>query len=278
MGSRMAANLLKGNVTLKVYNRSKEPTLELQKKGAKVAGSPNDAVKDADIVFSMLSNPDVVKEMFFGKEGCLSSMKKNSLWVDCSTVNPSFSLIANKEAKKFGVRFIDAPVAGTKSVAQNAELVFFAGAEKSQLQEIEPLLKLMGNKIVNVGETGKGSSFKMVVNIMLAQSMTIFSEAVLFGEKMEISREFLLDMLPNLAVSAPFTKSKAEMIKANNYEVQFPLELMHKDLHLAALTAYELKQPLYLANLTKELYADANKSGFARQDFSAIFEYLSKHK
>lgn len=278
MGSRMAANLIKNSINLTVYNRSKEPTEQLKKSGATVADSAKDAVKNQDIIISMLSNPEAVNDLFLGKNGCLSTMNKNSIWIDCSTVNPSFSLRCAHESKKYGIIFIDAPVAGTKPLAQNAELTFFVGAEKPLFEKIEPLLKLMGNKTINVGETTKGSAFKMVVNLMLAQSMTIFSEAVLFGEKMGISSDFLLDTLPNLAVTAPFIKNKTPMIKSGNIELQFPLELMHKDLHLAALTAYEIKQPLYSANLVKEIYAEAVKNGFARRDFSEIFEYLNKNK
>lgn len=111
---------------------------------------------------------------------------------------------------------------------------------------------------------------------MLAQSMLVFSETVLLGEKMGLDKNFLLDTLPNLVVSAPFTKAKAESIKANDYEVQFPLELMHKDLHLACLTAYEENQALYLANVTKEIYANAKNSGLSRLDFSAIYQYLER--
>ncbi len=134
----------------------------------------------------------------------------------------------------------------------------------------------MGQKIVHIGETGKGASFKMLDNIMLAQSMLIFSGAVLLGEKMGISKDFLLDTIPNLVVAAPFTKFKAEMVKNQNYEVQFPLEWMHKNLQLAAVTAHELNQPLYLANLAKELFAAANKSGLGRLDFAAIHQYLEQ--
>ena len=116
----------------------------------------------------------------------------------------------------------------------------------------------------------------MLVNSLLAQSMLIFSETLLFGEKMGLSKDFLLNTLPNLVVSAPFTKAKAEMIRADDFEVQFPLEWMHKDLHLVALTAYENNQPLYLANLAKEVYENAKKSGLGREDFSAVYKFLSE--
>ncbi|MFK5879932.1 MAG: NAD(P)-dependent oxidoreductase [Flavobacteriaceae bacterium] len=276
MGSRMASHLAKNNVNLTVYNRTTIDNSLFNNKTVIIANSLQNAVKDADIVFSMLSTPEAVEEVFFGEESTLNSMKKNAIWVDCSTVNPSFSLRAFQEAKSHNIRFLDAPVAGSKPQAQNAELVFFVGGKKEVIKEVEPYLNMMGKKVLSIGEIGKGASFKMLVNIMLAQSMLIFSEAVLLGDKMGISKDYLLDLLPNLVVSAPFTKFKAEAIKNNNYDVQFPLEWMHKDLHLATLTAYEENQPLYLANLTKELYAEANKSGMGRLDFSAIFKYLEK--
>ena len=276
MGSRMAANLLKNGVDLTVYNRSKSPVETLLQQGAKTADSANAAATDADIVFSMLSTPEVVKNIFHQKNGVLSAMKKGAIWVDCSTVNPSFSIKSKTVAEQADVHFIDAPVAGTLPHAANAELVFFVGATKELLEKIEPYLNCMGKKVINIGEAGKGASFKMLVNIMLAQSMIIFSETVLLGEKMGISKDFLLSVIPNLVVSAPFTKFKAEMIKGGKYDVQFPLEWMHKDLHLAAVTAYEMNQPLYLANVAKELFAEANKNGMGRLDFAAIHKYLEE--
>lgn len=276
MGSRMAANLLKKGVDLTIYNRSKTPVEALVEKGAKTANSANEAVVDADIVFSMLSTPEVLEDIFMDNGGVLASMQKGAIWADCTTVNPSFSLKAKVAADKAGIRFLDAPVAGTKPQAQKAELVFFVGAEKALLEEVQSYLEMMGKKIIPIGETGKGASFKMLVNIMLAQSMIIFSESVLLGEKMGISKDFLLSVIPNLVVAAPFTKFKAEMVKSDDYEVQFPLEWMYKDLHLAAVTAYEHNQPLYLANMAKEIFAEATKSGMGRLDFAAIHRYLEK--
>ncbi|MEL6657590.1 MAG: NAD(P)-dependent oxidoreductase [Bacteroidota bacterium] len=276
MGSRMAANLLKNGVELTVYNRSQAAAEQLAKDGAQVASSANEAVAGADIVFSMLSTPEVVRYVFFGDNGALSAMQEGAIWADCTTVNPSFSKEALAAAQAHKVRFADTPVAGTKPHAQNAELVFFVGADESLLSTISPLLDYMGKKTIRIGEAGQGASYKMLVNIMLAQSMIIFSEAVLLGEKMGIDKDFLLNTLPNLVVSAPFTKFKAEMVRGDDYEVQFPLEWMQKDLHLAAVTAYEHQQPLYLANVAKELFAAASKQGMGRLDFAAIHRYLEK--
>lgn len=278
MGSGMASNLAKNDVELTVYNRTPKDFETFGNKNVTIANSIQSAVKDADIVFSMLSTPQVIEEVFFGENGALKSMKENAIWADCTTVNPSFSLKSAKEAELNKVRFLDAPVSGSKIPAENAELIFLVGGPKEAIDEIDPYLNMMGNKVLHIGDTGKGASFKMIVNMMMAQSILIFSEAVLFGEKMGISKDYLLDTLPNLIVSAPVTKTKAATIKNDNYDVNFPLEWMHKDLHLATITAYEQNQPLYLANLTKELYAEANKSGMGRLDMSAIFKYLEQKK
>jgi 3-hydroxyisobutyrate dehydrogenase-like beta-hydroxyacid dehydrogenase len=274
MGSRMAANLLKSNAELVVWNRTLSATSPLQQRGAKVAHSLPEAVAEADVVFSMLSTPEVVEECFLGREGALQHMKPNALWVDCTTVNPSFTATSALAASDAGVRFFDAPVAGSKPQAEGAQLAFFVGATEEQIDPIRPYLDVMGTKVIPFGTVGKGASFKMLVNIMLAQSMIIFSEAVLLGEKLGISKDFLLDVLPGLVVAAPFTKFKAEMIRRDAYDVQFPLEWMLKDLHLASLTAYEAKQPLFMANLAKELYTAAEREGHGRLDFSAIHRYL----
>ena len=276
MGSRMARNLLNNNVKLTVYNRSDEPARILEQQGALRASSASEAVRGADVVFTMLSSPEAVAAVMTGPQGALADMPENALWVDCSTVNPSFSRMMREAAAQQRTRFIDAPVAGTKPQAEQAELVFFTGGTASDLAEVEPLLNIMGQKVMHLGEVGMGTSFKMLVNALLAQSMVLFSETLLLGEKMGLDRNFLLDTLPNLAVSAPFTKAKAEMIRNNDYEVQFPLALMYKDLHLAALTAYEHQQPLYLANLAKELFGRAVQNGMGRQDFAAVHQELMK--
>ena len=214
----------------------------------------------------------------FGSSGCLASMKENSQWADCSTVNPSFSLQSKEEAEKRKIRFMDSPVAGTKLPAEKGELVFLVGGNQNDMKEIEPFMSYMGSKILHVGEAGKGTSLKMLVNAMLAESMLIFSENLLLGESMGFPKDYLLEILPSLPVTAPFLKAKAQMIGENNFDTQFPLEWMHKDLRLVNQTASEVGNSLPIASLSQELYKEAKEGGFARTDFSAIYQYLSKKK
>ncbi|MFP8489574.1 NAD(P)-dependent oxidoreductase [Gracilimonas sp. Q87] len=277
MGSRMAKNLQKNNVNLTIYNRTSSAMDPLIEAGANGARSLEDAVEQSDIVFTMVSDPAAIEQVAFGENGFLSSMKEQALWVDCTTVNPSFSLKEADEAEKYNLRFMDAPVAGSKGPAENGELTFLIGGDPSDVKETRPLIEHMGTKVVHVGETGKGTAMKMLVNSLLAVAMVSFSETVLLGKKMGLSKDFLLDTLPDLPVSAPFLKAKAKMIKNGDQETQFPLELMHKDLHLASLSAYEQDHPLFLNNITKELFGQAKSDERGREDFSGIFDFLDNN-
>ena len=276
MGSRMAKNLVKKYPDLTVYNRTRSAADELVKMGATAAASAAEAVKEADVVFTMLSTPGVVKDLAFGDSGFVKHMKRDALWIDCTTVDPGFSRDVASKARSHNVRFIDAPVAGSKIPAEKGELVFLVGGAAHDMQEVQSCLDLMGSKTIHAGDTGMGTSLKMLVNSLLAQSMAVFAESVVLGEKMGFARNFLLEFLPALPVTAPFLKSKAEKIKSNDYSVEFPLEWMQKDLHLLGLTAYDNGVPQFMASVAGEIYASAKAEGFARDDFSAIIKSLEK--
>lgn len=278
MGSRMAQNLLKGNLELTVFNRSQAAAQALKTHGAKVAESARAAVSEAEVVITMLSTPEVVEEVAFGEKGFVSNMQTGALWMDCSTVNPAFSVATGKKAEAADIAFLASPVAGSKGQAAAAQLVFFGGGKAEDIEKVKPLVELMGQKIMHLGDHAKGSALKMLVNGMLAQSMLIFAEAVNLGENMGLDKEFLLNMLPNLPVIAPFTQHKVAAMQEGDYTPSFPLEWMHKDVHLMTQTAYEHGTPLFLANATKEVFAAAKASGLAREDFSAVYKYLQDKK
>jgi 3-hydroxyisobutyrate dehydrogenase/glyoxylate/succinic semialdehyde reductase len=277
MGSRMAANLQKKGHELVVYNRTKEKADPLIAKGAQWAPSPADLAKQAKVVITMLAKPDAVAgTALLARNGFLGSLAANSLWIDCSTVNPSFSKLMAGEAQQRNVRFIDAPVAGSKGPAEQGQLLFFVGGEKKDVDEARPLFEAMGKAVFHIGGHGMGTSMKMVNNIMLAQAMVAFSEAIVLGESLGISRDQLFSTLLASPVTAPFLAFKRSKIEEGKFDTEFPLQWMHKDLQLAADTAYEAGVALPASNVIKEIYALAIKNGLGELDFSAVYKLLSK--
>ena len=130
MGSRMAANLLKAGHPLTVWNRSAEKAEALRPLGAQAAASPAEAVRGADVVFTMLSTPAAVEAVALGEGGFLPAMQSGALWVDCSTVDPDFSRRMAAEAAGRGLRFMDAPVAGSKAPAEAGSCAFWLAGRR----------------------------------------------------------------------------------------------------------------------------------------------------
>lgn len=274
MGSRMAANLVKAGYELKVYNRTKEKAKGLLDMGAEWADSAPEAAREVDVLFTMLENPKVVEKLATGKNGFLQAMNKHSIWIDSSTVNPSFSERMANVAKEYGIRFMDAPVSGSKLPAENAELLFLVGGEKEDLEKVRPLLKKMGKDAVHIGPAGKGSAMKIMINQLLGQSMLAFSESLNLGMAMGIEKKTAMDILLKTPVTAPILEVFRSRIENNDYEPNFPLKHLQKDLHLFTDTAYELGQPSPLTNTAKEVYGLAKHKNMADLDFSAVFKYL----
>ena len=279
MGSRMAANLRKKGHDVVVYNRTKDKAQALLDQGASWAESPAELGKRVNILFTMLSKPDAVAEVaLLGQHAFLETLAPGSIWVDCSTVNPAFSRLIANEAKERKVKFLDAPVSGSKGPAEQAQLLFFVGGDKPDLDTVRPYLDCMGKAVFHMGGNGMGSAMKMVNNILLGQAMVAFSEALTFGETVGISKQAMFDTLAASPVMAPLLNFKRKKFEAGDFSVEFPLQWMHKDLHLAMETAYEAGVALPVTGVTKELYGLAMRDGLANEDFMAVYKAVSRKK
>lgn len=276
MGSRMAANLRKAGHTVVVHNRTREKAQPLLALGATWAASPADLASQVEIVFTMLAPPDAVRQAALGRDGFLGALEPGRLWIDCSTANPSFSREMAEEARKRGIRFLDAPVTGSKGYAAEAKLTFWVGGDAADLDACRPLLDCMGNRVVRCGGQGMGSSLKMVMNQMLGTVMAAFSEGLVLGEALGLPRKALLDALLDGAVGAPFLKLKRGRIETGDYKAtDFSLRWLHKDLHLAAVSAYASGVAMPVTNAAKEAYGLAIRGGRGDEDFSAIYAFLA---
>lgn len=275
MGSRMAANLLKGDVELVVHNRTKEKASALLDQGAVWADTLSDMAA-VDVVFTMLAHPEAVTAAALGPDGFLDHLTAGTLWVDCSTVNPSFARQMGEAARERGIRIIDAPVAGTKPQAQNGELIFIVGGEPDAVAEADPYFNLMGQRVVHVGDHSMGTALKVVVNNLLGASMAVFAESMALGQALGLTQETLMNVIVGGPVAPPFLSGKRQKIEQNDYEPQFPLRWMQKDMHMAAVAAYEAGAAMPVSNATKELYRLADHAGLGTEDFCAVYKFLNR--
>src|SRR5712692_10693950 len=275
MGSRMAANLQKHGNSLVVFNRTRAKAEPLLGPCGTFADSPAKLAEQVDVLFTMLAHPSAVEQAALGANGFLNRLQPNALWVDCSSVNPSFSKKMAAEAARREVHFVDAPVTGSAPVAAEAKLTFWVGADSADLEKIRPLLLGMGNRIVHTGGHGTGTSMKMVINLLLGTGMAAFAEAMALGEGLGLSSKMLFDSLLGTPAVAPFLAAKRDKIDNRNYEAEFPLRWMQKDMHLATASAYEAGVAMPVTNVAKEMYRLAMRDGHAAEDFSAIYEFVT---
>ena len=277
MGGSMAANLQKCGHSLVVFNRTREKAAALEADGARWADSPATMASQVEVIFTMLAHPAAVAAAALGKGGFLSHLKPGQMWVDCSTVNPSFSKHMADVAGARGIRFLGAPVTGSKGQAAAAKLTFWVGGEASDLERCRHLLECMGNRIVHCGEQGMGTSLKMVMNQLLGTVMATFAEGFVLGESLGLSRQVLFEELLGGPAAAPFLAFKRERMASGNYQqADFPLRWLQKDLHLATVSAYETGVAMPLTNTAKEVYRLAIRNGHGSEDFSAIYDYLAR--
>jgi 3-hydroxyisobutyrate dehydrogenase/glyoxylate/succinic semialdehyde reductase len=274
MGSRMAANLQKQGYSLVVFNRTRAKAEPLLGSCGTFSDSPAKLAEQVDVLFTMLAHPDAVEQAALGEGGFLDHLKPNALWIDCSSVNPSFSKRMAAEATRREVHFVDAPVTGSAPTAAEAKLIFWVGSDPDDLERVRPLLLCMGNKIVHTGGHGTGTSVKMVVNVLMGNAMAAFAEGMALGEGLGISRKVLFDSLLDTPAVAPFLKLKRAKIEEANYEAEFPLRWMQKDMHLASVSAYESDVAMPVTNVAKEIYRLAMRDGHDTEDFSAVYKFM----
>jgi 3-hydroxyisobutyrate dehydrogenase/glyoxylate/succinic semialdehyde reductase len=276
MGSRMAANLQKSGYQLTVYNRTPGKANDLVAQGAVEVQTAAEAARRGEVVITMLSTPQVVEETALSADGFLDAMQPNSIWIDCSTVNPTFSRQMAMEANRRGIRFLDAPVAGSKVPAERGELTILVGGDEPDVEVCRGIFEAVGQRTIHAGGHGMGSALKMVFNLLLGSSMVAFSEGMVLGEALGLEQARLFDILSNAIVIAPFVFGKRGKIENENYDADFPLQWMQKDLQLASVSAYEQGVPLPAVNVIKEVYAQAIRDGLGEQDFSAIYAYFRR--
>ncbi|MCT9089746.1 2-hydroxy-3-oxopropionate reductase [Streptomyces sp. ASQP_92] len=270
MGSPMAVNLVKSGYTVLGWNRTDGRQQPLVEAGGTVAASIGDAVRDADVVITMLPDSPQVKEVAYGPEGILAHARPGTLLIDMSTVAPQTSIALAERAAEHGVRVLDAPVAGGEVGAIEGILSIMAGGEAADFEAARPLFEAMGRTIVHCGSHGFGQTVKAANQLIVAINMQACAEAVVFLEKSGVDLESALDVLSGgLAGSNVLTRKKGNFV-GRDYTPSFTMGLHHKDMGIVTETARAIGAVLPLGSTAAQLLASSVARGDAHLDHSAL--------
>ena len=279
MGGPMAANLCKAQHHVTAFDLSGSAVTAAVEKGAHEAKSAAEAVKDAEIVVTMLPAGKHVREVY--EKDVLPNVAKGALLIDCSTIDVDSAKHVAALAKKAGFEMIDAPVSGGVGGATAGTLTFMCGGPAPSFAKAKPILEKMGKNIVLAGESGSGQAAKICNNMMLAISMIGVSEGFMLAKRLGLDFQKLFDIastssgqswaLTNYGpVPGPVPASPAN----RDYQPGFTAAMMLKDLLLAQQAANAVNASTPLGAGAAQLFNMFVNSGNAAKDFSGIIRML----
>ncbi len=272
MGRPMATNLAKAGHEVSVWNRSAGKHVE----GARVGVSPADAARGAEVVWMCVSDTAAVERLLFGSDAVETVIEPGMIVVDSSTIAPSATRKFAERIRSKGGDFVDAPITGSKVGAETGQLIFIVGGEDATLAKLEPLFSAMGKKVIHMGATGSGESAKLGGNLMIAMMFQGFAEALTLTTKLGVPRERFLELVNASMIRSGVSDYKAPFVLRHDFSPNFPLRLMHKDMHLMLDAAREARVKLPGLETVDEIYEIATEEGMENLDYAATLALLER--
>jgi len=284
MGEPMAVNLIKAGHILNIFDLVDAPLKRLEKIGASICLNAKQSVENVDFVISMLPAGKHVEGLYLGEEGLLNYISKETLVIDCSTIDVSTTKKLSFEAINKGISMLDAPVSGGVNGAIAGTLSFMVGSSKEMFTLVETLLQDMGQNIFHAGNAGSGQMAKACNNMLLGILMAGTSEALQLGIANGLDPKVLSEIMIKsssrnwtLEVYNPCPDVLENVPSSNNYEGGFALDLMLKDMNLAMKASIESNSPTPLGAISRNLYSQYSNEGNGGKDFSNIFNLFSQN-
>ncbi|HJS98148.1 MAG TPA: NAD(P)-dependent oxidoreductase [Terriglobales bacterium] len=276
MGSGMAHRLLSLNFPLTVYNRNQNKAAPLVSSGATLANTPREAASRAAIVISIVADDRASRDVWLGPEGILAGASAGSVLIESSTLSVGWMKELAASAAKRGCEFLDAPVTGTKPHAASGELVFLVGGNAAALEIARPVLSALGRDVVHLGPHGSGALMKLINNFVCGVQAASFAEAGKMIEAAGLDRQKAFSVLTEGAPGSGIVKRVAGRVLANDFDPNFALQLMAKDLTYALQEGNALGIRLQTATAALEIFRKAIAGGYGEEDFSAVAKVFQR--
>ncbi|HEY51573.1 MAG TPA: 3-hydroxyisobutyrate dehydrogenase [Dehalococcoidia bacterium] len=283
MGKGMALNLAKAGYPLTVHDIRPGPVQELVKAGARAAGSPREVAENSEIVITMVTSSPHVEQIMYGDDGVLAGLKKGNIIIDMSTIDPIVTRRVAAAAAGKGIEMIDAPVSGAPPKAADGTLSIMVGGKKGVFDQCQPILEVMGEKIIHVGDVGMGEVVKLANNLAAAIAGIGVFEGFLFGVKLGADPKVLYDVMSAssgnswiLQTRVPYPNVIPGSPANEDFAPGFTADLMAKDLGLILSAAEATRIPLLAGSLTRQMVEMARAAGFGDKDWSVVARILQQ--
>lgn len=276
MGRPMATNLLKNGFHVTVHNRSRGVVDDMARLGAAPAASPAEVAAASDIVLTCLPSPEAVEMIHLGAEGLMASGRPGLILIDHSTVSLETSLKLHEAAREKGIDFLDAPISGGVPRAENGSLTIMVGGDPEAFQKAEPVLRALGDRVVQVGKPGAGTVVKLVNQLLVGVHTAVAAEALVFGVKAGADPRALLDVIgTSFGASAMFNRT-ASLALQGGYDSGTDVRILKKDMALITDLGRHLGARMLLSNLAEQLFGEADALGYGYNDMISLIKPLER--
>lgn len=276
MGKRMIQRLLDAGHTVYAFNRTYEKMSDMNHPNLFKCKNVEDVVVDTQVIFTMVSMPSDVKEVYLNEtKGLLFLAKNNQVCIDMTTSDPELAVVLANNASKIPV--LDAPVSGGEIGAEKGTLSIMVGGNEQVFNSVLPLLEVLGNNINYFGQAGNGQHAKLANQILVALNTTTTAEIIDYCHDNKVNTKTCLDIITNLSSSNWQNQNNGYKIMDNNFEPGFFIKHFIKDLNLIRQNSYK---NLYGTNQIFKMYENfvtLNSKNY-NLGTQAIYKYYRKNK
>jgi 2-hydroxy-3-oxopropionate reductase len=276
MGLPMAINLVKAGYTVTGFNRSQDKIEKLVSEGGKGAANIAEAVKDADVVITMVPDSPDVEGVVSGPEGVFANAKQGALWIDASSIRPDVAKRLSDDARAAGIRPLDAPVSGGEQGAIDGVLSIMVGGDAADFEAAQGVLNGVGKTIVHVGPSGSGQTVKAANQLIVAVNIQALSEAIVFLEAYGVDTDAALKVLGGGLAGSKVLDQKGQKMLDRNFDPGFRLALHNKDLGIVTSAAREAGVVVPLGSAVAQLVSSLVARGDGGLDHSGLFKLTNE--
>lgn len=273
MGRAMAARLGETGHTVRVWNRTRA-TAESGR--LPVMDTPAALAAASDVILSIVTDPAAVASVTLGPEGILAGLTADGVHADMSTVAPDAARRMAAEYERQGRRFVQAPVLGSKRQIESGTLLVFAGGASKDSERCEAVWTSLAERVWRFPTVEQAASAKLACNMLIGHLIVGLGQSLLFGQQNGVPPETLLEILGASTLGSPMFASKGPKILKRDFDANFFVRHMLKDLTLAADAGQQSRTPLPLNALTRELFVAADAQGSGTEDYSAVVKVLER--
>jgi len=276
LGNAVALHLLDSGFEVTVYNRTKEKTIQVREKGAKVVTSPKEVAENSELIITVVKDATAVKEISFEKDGIIEGKHEKLIVADMSTIDPSESKNISRKFQEYNIHKLDIPVMGGPNIAITGDLVMMASGNKESFDYCKNVFEKIANKVFFLGESGVAHSVKLAMNLQITMLALALSEGILFVKKANADPKIFLEILNSTNFKTGMSEKKAFKMIDGKFDATFTLANLKKDISIITSTAKSLGIELPMIKKAEEVYENAIKEGFGEIDYTGIIEYIKK--